>query len=130
MNYIDPAVIMALMLIVGLLYTIYDGVKSAAKPAPKPYEPAPFCDRHLQPDEIAYLLKHLSIYDAVSPIDPDDYHNGTKYELEGHISKDLGRPFKITQRSWFNIARAWYVTRGQPQSERVERLDVRLKLNI
>ena len=41
MNYIDPAVIMALMLIVGLLYTVYDGVKSAAKPAPNRMSPRP-----------------------------------------------------------------------------------------
>jgi len=129
--YIDPLTIMIAITAICLLYAAYDGIRALTpKQDDEPSPRKSWLNRHLSRDEVAYLLKHIAVYDAVSPISPTDYHNGTKYELEKHITSDLGRTFKISQADWFNVARAWYVTRGQPQSDRVERLRLRLELNI
>jgi len=101
------------------------------KPKPEPKrEPHPFVSRHLKPDEIITLIHQLHIIDSIHPITPENYHDATQLNLEELISARLGRQFKLTSRDWFHIMRAWYVTRGQDSAERIERLDLRLKLNI
>ena len=101
------------------------------QPAPEPKrEPLPFTSRHLKPHEIATLIHQLYIIDSIHPITPENYHDATQLNLEELISARLGRQFKLTSRDWFHIMRAWYVTRGQDSAERIERLDLRLKLNI
>ena len=101
------------------------------KPAPEPKrERLPFVSRHLQPNEIATLIHQLHIIDSINPITPESYHNQTRYTLAELISARLGRSFQLPSRDWFHIMRAWYVTRGQDSAERIERLDLRLKLNI
>ena len=101
------------------------------KPAPEPKrEPLPFTSRHLKPQEIATLIHQLYIIDSIHPITPENYHDETRLTLEELISARLGVKFQLTSRDWFHIMRAWYVTRGQDSAERIERLDLRLKLNI
>ena len=101
------------------------------KPAPEPKrEPLPFTSRHLKPNEIATLIHQLYIIDSIHPITPENYHDETRLTLEELISARLGVKFQLTSRDWFHIMRAWYVTRGQDSAERIERLDLRLKLNI
>jgi len=101
------------------------------KPAPEPKrEPLPFTSRHLKPQEIATLIHQLYIIDSIHPITPENYHDETRLTLEELISARLGHRFQLTSRDWFHIMRAWYVTRGQDSAERIERLDLRLKLNI
>ena len=93
-------------------------------------EPLPFTSRHLKPQEIATLIHQLYIIDSIHPITPESYHDETRLTLEELISARLGVKFQLTSRDWFHIMRAWYVTRGQDSAERIERLDLRLKLNI
>lgn len=90
----------------------------------------PFISRHLKPKEIAVLIKELNIIEGIHPITPASYHDDTQLGLEELISFRLGYKFQLSAQDWFHIFRAWYVTRGQEMNERIERLDLRLKLNI
>jgi hypothetical protein len=84
-TYIDPLTIMIAITAICLLYAAYDGIRALTpKQDDEPSPRKSWLNRHLSRDEVAYLLKHIAVYDAVSPISPTDYHNGTKYELEKH----------------------------------------------
>lgn len=102
------------------------------KPEPEPYErkTVPFTSRHLKRDEISTLVHQIAIIDAIHPIGPANYHDATKINIESLVSERLGRRFQISPTDWFNIARAWHVTRDQDLYERCERLELRLALNI
>lgn len=90
----------------------------------------PFCSRHLKEDEIGIIIHELVTLDAIHPISPANYHDDTQLFVEQRVRERTGRYFQLDPKDWFNICRAWYVTRGQETSERIERLDLRLKLNI
>lgn len=98
----------------------------------EPYErkTKPFTSRHLQRDEIAHLVHQIAILDAIFPIGPANYHDSTQLNVEALVSEQLGRKFEISTTDWFHVVRAWHVTRGQELSERCERLELRLALNI
>lgn len=128
--------IILLIALAGIIICIADVIGHAAdyfgREKVKPHErkTKPFTSRHLKPEEIAHLLHQLNIMDAIHPITPASYHDATQVHLEELISDRLGYKFQLSAQDWFHIMRAWYVTRGQDSAERIERLDLRLKLNI
>ncbi len=82
-------------------------------------------------DEISFFLKHLSIYDSIMGLGPKHYHNLQMVnEIEGHLKRDLGREVIIPMSDWFEIIRAWYVTRDLPHRERIASLKLRLTANV
>ena len=121
--------IAALMLAVAAhLFQMIFGDKPQVKELPKRDG---WLERRMTGDEISFFLKHLSIYDSVMGLGPKHYHNLQMVnEIEGHLKRDLGRDVIIPMSDWFEIIRAWYVTRDLPHRERVASLKLRLQANV
>tara|TARA_S200002703_G_scaffold115969_1_gene101500 strand:+ start:48 stop:461 length:414 start_codon:yes stop_codon:yes gene_type:complete len=131
----DTFIIFCLLATAGLILTVASwlfkyvfGDKPIERPAPRDH----WLDRQLTRDEAAFLCKHINIYDCTGlGLGPKHYHDVMlASEIEGHIMRDTGRDFALSMSDWAEIMRAWYVTRGAPQGERVAALKHRLITNI
>ena len=131
----DTFIIFCLLATAGLILTIATwlfqyvfGDKPQVRELPKRDG---WLERRMTGDEISFFLKHLSIYDSVMGLGPKHYHNLQMVnEIEGHLKRDLGRDVIIPMSDWFEIIRAWYVTRDLPHRERVASLKLRLQANV
>jgi hypothetical protein len=131
----DTFIIFCLLATAGLVFTIATWLfqyvfcdKPQVRELPKRDG---WLERRMTGDEISFFLKHLSIYDSIMGLGPKHYHNLQMVnEIEGHLKRDLGRDVIIPMSDWFEIIRAWYVTRDLPHRERIASLKLRLQANV
>ena len=132
----DTFIIFCLLAIIGLIFTVafwlfeyVFGDKPQVMELPKRNG---WLERRMTRDEVSFFLKHLNIYDCTGcGLGPKHYHDmALVNEIEGHLSQDLGRQVIIPMGDWFEIIRAWHVTRGLPQGERIASLKLRLMSNV
>ena len=132
---VDTFLIFCLLATAGLILTIatwlfqyFFSDKPTMRPAPRAY----WLDRQFMRDEAAFLVKHLNIYDCTGlGLGPAHYHDLVMAsEIADHVKRDTGRDFYISMSDWAEIIRAWYVTRGAPQGERVALLKHRILTNV
>lgn len=131
----DTFLIFCLIATAGLILTIATWLFQyffSDKPTMRPAPRAHWLDRQFMRDEAAFLTKHINIYDCTGlGLGPAHYHDVMlASEIEGHVKRDTGRDFALSMSDWAEIMRAWYVTRGAPQGERVAALKHRLINNI